>query len=298
MKKSKFAITADDDTLLFDLWRWKMLTTSMIYLSVYSHRTPTACHKRLTRLEKNGFIESFISRDSKRWFWQLTDKGYKTLNLSEFKCHQSGFRSEHKDHDFLVTLLHFGIWHSVEQNCGAICTEQELRRFDLESYPDWVPHTTDHRPDGYYKTDLSLANDKSLVAIEVELNLKAAQHYVDLGGFYTETVGVYHVIWLVKSEVDAKFILSNLKKGSNQNACEHSFILLSQWFKTLWQTEIFIGKNQGEKIENFLGQSPSKSRSSFTAESLFDFRKTYVNSTVLTNQTNQITAHNKIIGSH
>ncbi len=296
MKKSKFAITVDDDHLLLNLWRWKFLTTSMIYNAVYSHRTLTACFKRLTRLEKNKFIESFVSQDGKRYFWQLTEKGYKSLIFDDQKIIQVGFKSENKNHDVLVTLLHFGIWKSFSNANSAIYTEQELRRIDLESYPDWVPHTKLHRPDGYFKIDLTLSNDKSLVAIEVELNLKSAETYIELGRFYTDMIGIHQVIWLVKSETDAHFILRNLIRGSSSKATEHSFIILNHWFQSLWQTEIFIGKNQNQRLEKSLDPTPVTSRSQIPAEVLFDFRKKLMNSTTLINQTKAIPTYNKIIG--
>ena len=297
MKKSKFSITDDDFKLLTNLWRWKILTTSMIHSSAYSHRSLSACYKRLNRLECYKYIESFSSRDAKRWFWQLTDKGYRVLNFDESEIKQNGFKSEHKDHDFLVTLFHFGIEQTLLLNSNsAIYTEQELRRIEIENYPDWVPHTKQHRPDGYFKLDRSLSNDKSLVAIEVELNLKSAQKYFDLGQFYSDTLAIHQVLWLVKTETDAQFILNNLKKGSSQKETEHSFIILSQWFDQLWQTKIFIGKKQNQNIEFVIGTIQEPSTGSVPDKVLFEFRKKLINSTVITNQTKSLINLSKIIG--
>jgi hypothetical protein len=296
MKKSKFAITDTDYKLLQELWRWKILSTSIIHHTIFEKRTLSACYKRLNRLEKSRYIESFCSRDAKRWFWQLTDKGFKILNFDELKIAQTGFKSEHRDHDLLVTLFHLGLWQSFKNTNGAIYTEQELRRIDVKSYPSWVPQTTQHRSDGYYKMDLGASNDKSLVSIEVELNLKSAPTYAELGLFYSDVLGIHQVIWLVKSETDAKFIQRNLAKDSSRKGIEHSFIILGQWFQHLWQTKVFIGKDQGKSIENIFVTTPSPSRGQIPEMVHFDFRKKLINSSIHKSQVESVIAHNKIIG--
>ncbi len=296
MKISKFAITDSDYKLLQELWRWKFLSTSIIHHTIFEKRTLSACYKRLNRLEKARYIESFCSRDAKRWFWQLTDKGYKALAFDDITVAQIGFRSEHRDHDLLVSLFHLGLWHSFKSPNNAIFTEQELRRIDIKSYPDWTPQTTQHRSDGYYKMDLQTSNDKSLVSIEVEFNLKAAPTYTELGLFYSDILGIHQVLWLVKSETDARFIQRNLAKDSSRKGSEHSFIILSHWLEHLWQTKILIGKDQGKNIENLFVTMPSPSGGQIPAKVLFDFRKKLINSSIRRSQMESVIAHNKIIG--
>ena len=130
----------------------------------------------------------------------------------------------------------------------------------------------------------------------MELNLKSAQNYIDLGRFYTDTLGIHQVLWLVKTEAEALFIQKNLMKGSSNKAIEHSFITISQWLHQLWQTEITLGKNHKQNIENIFGTIPVLPRSPVPDKVLFEFRKKLMNSTVHTNQIKSVSAVNKIIG--
>jgi hypothetical protein len=250
----------------------------------------------LVLLENNKYVESFCSHDGKRWFWQLTDKGYKVLNFSHQQIRQTGYKSEFKDHDFLVTLLHFSMWYTFSDEKSEFFTEQELRRIDVESYPNWVPHTIQHRSDGYFKIDLSLPNNKSLVAIEVELNLKSAQTYTDLGVFYSDILDISQVIWLVKTETDAKFIQRNLMKDSSTKAMEHSFYILDQWLQDHWLTKIMLGKDRNQTLLNSFYSSPIPTSSRGMEVDYFNFHKKLTNSINQKSTEKIISAHNKIIG--
>jgi hypothetical protein len=266
----------------------------MIRETVYKPRSMSSCYQRLNLLEKNRYIDSFCSIDAKNWFWQLTDKSFKLLKLKDLHLEQVGFKSEHKYHDLLVTLFHLGLWNTFQNENSDIFTEQELRRVNLESFPDWVPRTRMHRPDGWLKTNLDLKDNSALIAIEVELNLKERSSYESLGEHYSDYLGVGRVLWVVRTETDAKFIYKNLQLKSYTKASEHSFIILSQWRNHLWQTPIFLGKDQGLKLQDILNTSLVTVREPGMDKVLFNFYKKPINSRAL-KQSNEIYfQHSKI----
>lgn len=272
-KKTKFVITKDDSQLLYQLWRWKFLTTSVIHELVYKPRSLSACYQRLNHLERNNYIESFCSKDGKMWFYQLTDAGFRCLDLEDYNFNQNGFRSEHVNHDFWVNSFHICLARYFFDLKNAIFTEQELRRFEIESYPEWVPHTKRHRPDGWCIETTGNSNHSRLFGIEVELNRKPNETYADLGLFYSEAVNVDTVLWLVKTEVDAKFILHHLSRKTENALNIHSFITIDQFIKDQWQSPITLGKNIGLPIKSLFNKRPINELENYLEHLLFDLRK-------------------------
>lgn len=252
MKKRQFKINAEDINCLWMLWRWKLLSTSAIHKLAYNGRSVYGCYVRLLDLEGKDFVISTGSWDMKTVVWHLGEAGYKAL-LTQFKSPiENGFRSENKDHDFWVSAIHLGEWISGTPNDCANFTEQELRKISLNEYPKWVPHTKEHRPDGWWKIGLGKHNKESLIALEVELSKKSPQDYSDVGAFYSNVIDVSQVIWVVRSESYKNYILSHLKKGSSTQASEHSFVLLDQYIEFQWQAQIIDGKHQGKKLIEIL----------------------------------------------
>lgn len=272
-KKSRFIITKDDYQLLFELWRWKFLTTNMIHELAYKPRSVSACYQRLNNLENNGYIEGFSSQDAKMRFWQLTSKGFSCLYFEGEIFAQKGFRSEHINHDFWVNVFHISLAKNFCDMDKSIFTEQELRRYEVESYPDWVPHTKRHRPDGWCVQKSATTGAVSLLSIEVEFNRKPKETYADLGLFYTENVNVETVLWLVKSTVEAKYILNSLgQKTDNVNQI-HSFITIDQFIKDQWQSPIVVGKNAGQPARSLFQKSAINGQEIFIADLFYDLRK-------------------------
>ena len=56
------------------------------------------------------------------------------------------FLSENHNHDRLVQAFLFGEWVSFQSPQVIFWTEQEMRRFDVIDYPDWVLKSKEHRP--------------------------------------------------------------------------------------------------------------------------------------------------------
>lgn len=278
-QKSNFQITSDDYGLLQFLWKWKLSTTAIINKAVYKDRSANRCYRRLRSLEENKYIESIFSRDRMVCLWQLTDKGYQELNFDGIEISQRGYKAEHPEHDFWSSLIQFGIWIDQVPKNSDLFSEQQLRRFEIESYPKWIPHTKQHRPDGWWKTDLAKGNKESLIALEVEMTRKPSSSYYEVGNFYSNVIDIHQAIWIVRSESDANFILKNMIAGSSTQAKEQSFLLFSQFIKDQWSAPILIGKNKGKSIKEILDPQGNNAQSLMTQHCLLDTRKTPLEST-------------------
>lgn len=258
---------------LWMLWRWKLLSTSALHHLAYSNRSVHGCYTRLLDLETKNFVISTGSWDQKTIVWHLGDDGYKALSTQFNLTVEGGFRSENKDHDFWVSAIHLGEWLSGTPEDCANFTEQELRKISLSDYPKWVPHTKEHRPDGWWKIGLGKHNRESLIALEVELSKKSPQDYCDIGAFYSNTIDVSQVIWVVRSESFKNYIFDHLKKGSSTLAAEHSFVLLDHYAQSQWQSKIISGKHQGKKLTEILKTPSQNEGKTFCANFALDVRK-------------------------
>lgn len=281
MKKNNFTITDHDYYCLMALWKWKLLTTNALSVLVYKGRSLERCYKCLLRLEKQECIVSTSSWDRKSVVWHLGKMGWEIISTEMGdKILQNGFRSENKDHDFWVSAIHLGEWISAVPDQCDLFSEQELRRTNFESYPDWVPQTKEHRPDGYWKIGIGKPNEESLIALEVELSKKTPLAYSDVGDFYSNTISPYQVIWVVKSQSDISYILSHIKNGSSTQGAEQSFITLDQYTKSQWQSQIIVGKNKGKSLLDILGTSVAQGSHQCVANVLLNVRKKPIESTI------------------
>lgn len=278
MKKIKIAITDQDQKCLMLLWRWKLLSTKALNLAIYPERTAYRCYRRLLLLEENEFIISTSSWDQKTVVWHLGKCGLEVLTDQLSDTTQGGFRSENKDHDYWVTAIHLGEWiNGTPANCANL-TEQELRRVNIESYPDWVPQTKQHRPDGYWKIGLDKPLGESLIALEVELSKKTPMAYSEVGDFYSNMINPYQVIWVVRTQGDISYIHRHIKSGSSTQASEQSYLLLDQFIESQWHCRILFGKNQGKSLIELLGSSKELGENYSSAEVLLDVRKKPIDS--------------------
>lgn len=249
---SRFQITNDDQVLLYELWRWKFLTTAMAKVVSYPGRTMESCYRRLAKLEKNKFIESRCSANRASNIWQLTEKGYKMIRFDTNHLEHGGFRSENPDHDFWVICIQLSWKLAVGASFSQMITEQQLRKMNFSGLEQWVPGSRQHRPDGWIKTNLDKPNDIALVALEVELSKQSPLRYNDIGNFYSSVVITGAVVWFVRTMADANYFYRHLKNGKDNFWNGHCFIIISDFVKNHFHSTIVLGKNQGQKVSSVL----------------------------------------------
>ena len=235
--------------ILLFLWQWKLATSATLGFRFFNGQSSRLIYRKLNSLERYGYIETRKTEHIKHSVWVLTQKGFCAIQhiLPELK--ENGYKSESINHDFLVNALHLGDWLNDRPKNVEVFTEQQLRRFDFEFYPQWVPKTIVHRPDGY----LYFKNPEAplTVALEVELNIKCKSRYDGLGGFYAATPDIDRVIWVAPILRSLATLQNQLKENEFKERRIHNFILLNDLVQKGWHSEIKLGPEQGQTLKTF-----------------------------------------------
>lgn len=273
MAKQRVQFSLQDSLCLRFLWKWKLLSTSALKTAIYKDKTLECAYKRLKRLENAKLIRAICAESGGSYLWQLDDLGFKVIEPSMPQLKDKGYKSENKEHDFWVTAVHLGDWLSQIPNKCDIFSEQQLRRNELDAYPDWVPKTEDHRPDGWWKVFDSHTGKTKLVALEVELTRKTNLAYENVGEFYSTHVTPYQVVWVVRRKSFINYIQRSILVGSKSGGIEQSYLTLDQFIQSQWQAPILSGKNEGRKLAEILGTSTGQSIPFRESPVLLDTRK-------------------------
>lgn len=241
-----------DRPILKFLWDWKIASTQVIALKfgVHMKYPGHGTYRRLAKLERLGFIQRVADDKTYSWVWSLKKRGFEAIRHSLPSLREEGFISECVRHDRLVQVAHLGphLLHDCE-NVNRF-TEQQLRRFNIESFPAWVPNNTKHRPDGYWR--IPTATGPSVVGLEVEVSRKMASEYAKIGAFYNRTRSVSRVLWIAPSISICQAILKSLNSGEENHRRVHSFFLLRDLQRHGWEMRCVVGENVEEKYADFL----------------------------------------------
>jgi len=182
----KVEIQPRDLDFLYFLWRWKLVSAAAVFEKFYAGLSLITPSVRLRKIEAAGYIRFQYERTSSHGAWTLDRRGFEHLRdinrLPELE--EDGFRSEHCEHDFLVSAVHLGDWLVAAPPQAEVFTEQELRRFHVDDYPAWIPRAKSHRPDGYWR--VPFGNQRFTVALEVERHVKKPSDYEAAVSFYNE----------------------------------------------------------------------------------------------------------------
>jgi hypothetical protein len=272
MTKPKIILSQDKDIpILFYLWQWKVATTVMLATRFYGNPRNQAAYRRLYRLEKAGFIQTKSSNSGDKYVWTLAKSGFNAIRGYLPSLKEEGYRCENIAHDLTTNLVHLGDWlHGVPKGYGLF-SEQQLRRYELDDYPSWVPSSDRHRPDGYWK--IPVEGKERVFALEVELSIKRKSEYGQIAYFYEGWRGVYRVLWVVGSSSIAKTVDTEIKKSLGDEVNYHNFVEVSQFRKNSWRAKISRGIDAGESIEQMLGNPPSTRREPVEGPCMFDARK-------------------------
>ncbi len=261
-----------DRNILVFLWQWKLVSSTAIAARFFPGLTSSGANMRLEHLRKLKLIHPYYMNTTEaKVLWSLTVRGFKEAKLALPRLMEDGFRSEHPLHDFYVTAAHLGEWLVGAPADCAMFSEQQLRRYNPDHYPDWVPKTTLHRPDGYWK--IQLPQGRVIAALEVELNPKTESRYGVVAQFYKDQREISRVIWVVPSESIASAIRDALKSSSPLNIGMHTFILLGDFLSQGWQAPIIFGFEAGEPLSCLLLHAHRESFEKSCVFSMLDTRK-------------------------
>ena len=229
-------LTDRDCLILKYLWRWKLASTGSVHEAINKNSSQYSTYKILDKLELSGFITSQFDYQGQFYVWFLTSKGFLIIKKNIEDLIEDGFLSENHNHDRLVQAFHLGEWVSFQNPYVVFWTEQEMRRFDVADYPEWVPKSKEHRPDGYTRI---IGDKKSYtLAFEVELSTKRISKYETTMQFYKHTRQVDRVYWLVNDAYTKEQILKAKACVNDESFNYHVFVELEDFKQNGWDAAI------------------------------------------------------------
>lgn len=259
-----------DQRILRYIWTWKIASTASVHEAVGRPGSPYSTYKVLEKLERNGYVEGRFNMSERFHVWQLSERGFSEVRPYLGDLVEEGFLSENHHHDRFVQAFQLGEWATHQNPKVAFFTEQEMRRLELESYPDWVPRTKEHRPDGYTRI---LGHSRPwTMAYEVELSPKSLQRLEGTLRFYKQVRNVDRVLWLVPSALIKEQILRAKTCIKDDSDNYHVFVDLEEYLKVGWDARVtnqrsetlftlrekyqgICGDIYGELLGNYRGQS-------------------------------------------
>lgn len=247
-----YFLTPRDERILKYIWTWKIASTASIHEAVNRTMSPYSTYKVLERLEANQFVECRFDFLGRFYVWQLTEKGFESIKLSLGDLKEDGFLSENHRHDRLVQAFQLGEWSTHQFPSVEFFTEQQMRRTAVDDYPDWVPHTAEHRSDGY--TRITGQKKPWTLAYEVELTPKSPQKYEGVLRFYRYARIIDQVLWLVGDDQVKSQILRAKSCTQDDTFNYHVFVDKAEYEKSGWDSVI-----TNERSEN-LGTLREKHR--------------------------------------
>lgn len=293
-RKVRRFLTQRDVEILNYLWKWKILSSQSIARKFFPDIKPESAHERLRQLEEVNFIES-VQVQKKKYAWQLGKKGYNYIRMFMTEEVHHGYKTEYPYHDYLTTAFHLGEGLCRDLDSEVVYTEQELRCKPDEFYPEWIPQSILHRPDGYSK--IIQDGKQTIFAFEVELSLKSKKRYENLVYFYERETGIDHILWLVETKGMIGSIQRIFECYNAYKFSKHNFILLEDFLRTGSQTPILEGNLSGKTLQNILFpngiSSPSLGHHIYCTDSLLDLKRTpsksrTLNDTEIPEKTNRV----------
>ena len=246
-------ITERDYQMLRFLWKWKLVSSTALARRFFFEISPLSAYRRLQLLETDGYLKANVFEGRGLEVWGLTDKGFAFIlpKLGDLK--QRGYKSENIYHDYLSTAFHLGEWLTHQPDNSGDISEQQLRRLPADAWPDWVPRSATHRPDGY--SVFIQGQKRVVVAFETELSVKERSRYEAPVAFYDSEEAIQFVFWLVQSKVTLNALKKSFEKFQMRAVHKHQFIMLSDFLKNGWQASIADGQLKGKSLIDVLPRS-------------------------------------------
>ena len=270
MSKTYLTDSRDIQLLKF-LWRWKLATTSGLTKKFFVNCTAKTAYNRLLALKTAGFIRSQADKFQPKYVWVLGRMGFDAIRNTLPALDAEAYRPEHLGHDLLVTAAHLGDWLLEMPKGVEVFTEQELRTYSPDFYPDWVPHPTTRRADGYWR--IPIGDSMATIALEVELTLKRNVDYEIIGEFYAHQSDITRTLWITEDLTAAKRIAHNIKVAVGSKPFTHDFVCFTNFKKSMWQSPISIGPEKDKSIASLLQIKKGTCPGTSLAMSLLDTRK-------------------------
>lgn len=274
----------DKDLLMFEtLWRWKYLSTAALSAKFFGNKKPITAYCGLRKLKRHGFIyheERF--RGYRKTIWKLTKKGINAIR-DRLPDRLDQIEDPHRiDHDVLCTALHLGEWLVNQPSCADVFTKRQLETLTPHQFPDWVPKTDHHSPDGYWR--VPSPGRMVTIAFEVELTFNGSRRYGCMAGFYEERPEIHRVVWLVPAELK-EYLTATIEGVTPDNAKKHLLVDHDDFLENGWQAKLHYGREEGQTLFSLLNSDgktsiklPQQCSSNCWTSFILDFRSSPFNS--------------------
>ena len=239
-----------DIPLLHFLWKWKVSSTAALILKFFPEIKSKSGYARLLILRNAGIIRIHSDGHGRKFVCSLDRNGYEAIRETLPLLKEDGFKSEQIGHDLLVSAFHLGEWLLAKPEAATLFSEQQLRRMHPEMYPDWVPTSEVHRPDGYTQT--LLGDHLATIAFEVEISNKRDSDYLKIAEFYEHYERIEKVLWLVPRQSTAIKIQEKMNQVLHGVPSPHNFVLLEDFANSGWYAEIYLGPDKGKTLISLL----------------------------------------------
>lgn len=240
----------DQDILIF-IWRHRVVTFEALRTFFYPDLCKKKAHRRLLRLKHGEFVKSGKMDGTRRLVWCLDIRGFKYLVanfLPELKT--KTYRPQSPYHDLMVAGALLGPWRLSPPSGVTIITEQELVATEQEILPYELRKKMEHRPDGLWV--MGTENEKTAVALEVELSGKTSDRYEQICSFYTGNLFFKYVVWIVADKTLGRRIFYSSRKSGIPREDLHLFIEKQDFIERGWDCTILNESMNGISLANLL----------------------------------------------
>lgn len=253
-KRVHCEITERDYKILRFIWKWKAVSTMALAQRFFPDVHPFSAYRRLLLLKSDDYIGLSVVNGRYHEVWVLKEKGFRYILPHLGDLQSQGYKSANYHHDFLASAFHLGDWLLNQPNQSQTYSEQQLRCYPPDLWPDWVPQSTLHRPDGFsiYERD----GKRMTIAFEAEFSPKAIKRFERVVTYYDSQETISLVLWLVDSKNTLNALKRNFQKFQMRQSAKHHFILLSDLKLRGWLAPIIDGQHKGRTLSHFLSHSP------------------------------------------
>jgi hypothetical protein len=115
-----------------------------------------------------------------------------------------------------------------------------------------MPSVKSHRPDGFWY--FPKVKPKNLIALEVELNRKTYNDYINCTEFYNKHACIESVLWIVQNDSLAHKIQGAAKEKVVGHRDIHNFVRVIDFSELGWNAPIFMGPGDCSTMQDFLNK--------------------------------------------
>lgn len=273
--KVKIQPTLRDRKILTFLWRWKLVSTAALYARYFASAKPMAAYNRLKKLENSGLVRQELIHHSTQFAWAISRKGFNFIKEDLPQLKRGNFKSDAPYHDALVTAIHLGEWLVDVPGGVKSFSEQQMKTYFPEHYPNWLPDIESHRPDGFWC--ISRGGSNKVTALEVQRSAQSKGWWESVQAFYDLSTGIDQVIWVCESSHGIKTLGQKFCMGAQGDRPKHFVFSLKDLFDKGWTAPSLFGPDQLKIFSELLDEGGMNGRENFLTRFLLDFRKSPVN---------------------